>query len=165
MAVEELNNEAPASETDDRPVEPQDYAALNAAYGALVAAAAVTTYRRGATTDPVTGAELVPIAAATFALSKLIAREKVGAWIRDPFVEVHEGERRPQGTGLRHAMGELLTCTRCLGAWSALGVVTLRLAAPPAGRMVTTVLAASAANDFGQAGFRWLCRKTDAASV
>lgn len=163
MAVEELEQQASAGETDDRPVEPQDYAALNAVYGVLVGAVAVATYRRGASSDPVTGAELVPIAAATFALSKLIAREKVGAWIREPFVEVRDGEPQPRGTRMRHAMGELLTCTRCLGAWSALGVVTLRLTAPPAGRMVTTALAASAANDFGQAGFRWLCKTSEAA--
>src|SRR5262249_21351469 len=96
---------------------------------------------------------------ATFALSKLVAHEKVEAWLRAPFVEedVEQGERRPRGQGLRYAVGELLTCSRCAGAWSALGLVGLRTASPAAGRGVTGVLAASAANDYLQAGFRALC--------
>jgi hypothetical protein len=43
-----------------------------------------------------------------------------------------------------------------VGAWSALGVVALRLAAPDSGRIVTNVLAASAANDWLQAAFKLL---------
>ena len=154
-----------ATETADRPIESVDYGALNAAYGALLAGVVLATRERGGKHDPVTGGELLPIAAATFALSKLIAREKVGAWLREPFVEVDGAERHPRGERLRYAVGELLTCTRCLGAWSALGMVGVRLASPPAGRAVTAVLAASAVNDFMQAGFRWLGAKADAESA
>src|SRR4051812_26354351 len=95
------------------------------------------------------------LAAASFALSKLVVHEKVESWIRRPFVD--EGRRRPKGRRLRYAVGELLTCTRCTGAWSALGLVALRLHAPPAGRTIATVLAASAGNDMLQATFSWLC--------
>ena len=150
------------SEIDDRPVEALDYGLLNAAYGALLTGMVVAT-RNGARREPIGGAELLPIGAATFALSKVIAREKIGAWVREPFVEVRSGERRPRGDRLRHAVGELVTCPRCLGAWSALGIVSLRLASPPAGRAVTSVLAASATNDFLHAGFRWLCERANAA--
>ena len=48
-----------------------------------------------------------------------------------------------------------------MGAWSALGIVALRLHAPPAGRTLTTVLAASAGNDFLQAGFAWVCSRSE----
>jgi hypothetical protein len=34
------------------------------------------------------------------------------------------------------------------------------VASPNAGRTVANVLAASAANDWAQAGFRWLCNRT-----
>src|SRR4051812_4957280 len=95
------------------------------------------------------------LAAASFALSKLVVHEKVESWIRRPFVD--EGRRRPKGRRLRYAVGELLTCTRCTGAWSALGLVALRLHAPPAGRTIATVLAASAGNDVMQALFSYLC--------
>src|SRR5204862_2784640 len=113
--------------------------------------------------DPITGPELIPLSAATFALAKMIAREKIGTWVREPFVEEDDGQR-PRGTRLRRAVGELVTCTRCVGAWSALGVVGLRLASPPSGKAVTNVLAASAANDFLQAGFRALCGEANRVS-
>jgi len=50
----------------------------------------------------------------------------------------------------------LMGCSRCLGSWSALGLVGLRVASPPAAGAVTTVLAAGGANDFLQAVFRLL---------
>jgi hypothetical protein len=145
-----------AVERDDAPTEPVDYAAINAVYGALLGTLVFATRDR-AREDPISGRELVPIAAATFALSKVIAREKIGAWVREPFVEDPAGAKRPRGRRLRRAVGELVTCTRCVGAWSALGVVGLRLASPESGRIVTNVLAASAANDWLQAGFKLLC--------
>jgi Protein of unknown function (DUF1360) len=137
--------------------EPVDYAALNVLWGALLTGVVLAT-REGARKDPISGPELIPLSAATFALSKVIAREKIGAWVREPFVEEepYDGER-PRGRRIRRAVGELLTCTRCVGAWSALGIVGLRLASPSSGRAVTNVLAASAANDFLQAGFRAIC--------
>jgi hypothetical protein len=67
----------------------------------------------------------------------------------------------PKGRGLRRALGELVTCTRCVGTWSALAVVGLRVAHPEAGRTVTTILASSAANDWLQAGFKLLTEQTN----
>jgi hypothetical protein len=135
------------------PTEATDYAALTSVYGALLGAAAVSARHR----EPVARAEVPVLAAATFALSKLIVHEKVESWIRQPFVDEQDGSRRPKGRRLRYAVGELLTCTRCTGAWSALGLVALRLHAPATGRTVATVLAASAGSDMLQAGFSWLC--------
>jgi hypothetical protein len=86
--------------------------------------------------------------------------EKVESWIREPFVEEQPGGRRPKGRRLRYAIGELLTCTRCTGAWGALALVSLRQHAPATGRTVSTVLAVSAGNDMLQAGFSWLCSRS-----
>jgi hypothetical protein len=159
MATEQASYVSGAAEGEQRrqdaPSEPGDYAAINAVYGALMAAVVLATRER-AREDPISGRELIPIAAATFALSKVIAREKIGSWVREPFVEKDDGDRRPGGRGLHRAMGELVTCTRCVGAWSALGIVGLRLGFPDSGRTVTNVLAASAANDWLQAGFKRL---------
>ena len=137
-----------------------DYAAINLVYGALFAGVIYATRER-AREEPIRLHELVPMSAATFALAKVIAREKVGTWVREPFVE-HEagGQMRPQGRRLRRAVGELLTCTRCVGAWSALGLVGLRLTSPSAGRVVNDVLAVSAMNDWLQAGFKALCSRS-----
>jgi Protein of unknown function (DUF1360) len=143
------------------PTEPVDYAALNAIWAGLLGALVVATRDRAMRDDPISGRELVPISAATFALSKVIAREKIGSWVREPFVEQDDGDRRPRGRRIQRAVGELVTCTRCVGAWSALGIVALRLTNPPAGRTVTNVLAASAANDWLQAGFRVLANRAN----
>ena len=156
MATQQARYPRAVEREDEGPAEPRDYAAINLAYGTLLTALVLTTRER-AREDPIAGRELVPIAAATFALSKVIAREKIGTWLREPFVDDPAGAKRPRGRRLRRAVGELLTCTRCVGAWSALGLVGLRLASPESGRIVTNVLATSAANDWLQSVFKLLC--------
>ncbi len=143
----------------DTPTEAVDYAALTAVYGGLLAGVAASARGRA----PIDRAELVPLAAATFALSKLVVHEKAESWLREPFLEERAGRKRPRGRRLRYAVGELLDCTRCTGAWSGLALVALRLHSPAAGRAVTAVLAASAGNDLLQTGFSLLCAKTNAA--
>jgi hypothetical protein len=66
---------------------------------------------------------------------------------------------------LRYAAGELLTCTRCLGTWSALGLVGLRIARPREGRIVATVLATAAVNDWLQSGFTTVVSRADASGA
>jgi hypothetical protein len=144
----------PVSQT---PTEATDYALLSGAYGVLLSGTAISARRRA----PIPSAELPVMAAATFALSKLIVHEKVESWVREPFVEDAPGGRRPKGRRLRYAVGELLTCTRCTGAWSALALVGLRLHAPATGRTVATVLATSAGNDFMHAAFSYICSRAD----
>jgi hypothetical protein len=149
------------------PTEPRDYAAISAMYGAALGTLALAA-RRGrvapVTDEPLCNRDIIPLGVATFALSKLVAKEKVETWVRQPFVDEHPtGERRPKGRGLRYAVGELLTCTRCLGAWSALGLVGLRLARPTEARVITTVLAASAVNDWLQGGFSLLTAEANVA--
>ena len=145
----------PVSQT---PTEATDYAVLSAAYGALLAGTAVSARGR----PPIPRDEIPTLAAATFTLSKLIVHEKVETWIRQPFVDEAADERRPKGRRLRYAVGELLSCTRCTGAWTALALVGLRLHAPATARTVATVLAASAGNDLLHAGFSWLCARATA---
>jgi hypothetical protein len=141
----------PVTET---PTQPSDYAALNAVWGALA------TGLLAATRDDAPPAGELPIfGLATFALTKALAKEKVGTWVRDPLVD--ESNRKPKGSGLRYAAGELLTCTRCLGTWSSLGLVGLRIARPREGRILASVLATAAVNDFLQAGFTALTNRSN----
>ena len=148
----------------DTPTEPHDYAALNAVFAALLSGIVVASRERTRASDPVTTRELAVTGAATFALSKMVAKERIGSWVREPFVDEEDG-KTPRGRRMRHAVGELLTCTRCVGAWSALGLVGLRLTSPATGRVVNDVLAVSAMNDWLQAAFRLLCAKADETSV
>ena len=147
-----------------KPTSTTDYAALSAGWGALLGAVLAAARDKG--DEPVRSGEIVPLGVAAFALAKLISKEKVDAWVREPFVEERPtGERRPKGRGLRYAVGEMLTCTRCVGTWSALGIVALRVTRPREARVVTAVLGASAVNDVSQAAFSWLCARSNAATA
>jgi hypothetical protein len=147
------------------PTEPGDYGALNAVYLTLFAGVLAATSRRPGAETAIPSREIVPLGVATFALSKVIAREKIGSWAREPFVEqdAEHNPEHPRGRGMRHAIGELMTCTRCVGAWAALALVALRLLSPPAGRIATTVLATSGVNDFLQSAFRLAAERANAA--
>jgi hypothetical protein len=148
----------PVSETPTKPV---DYAVLSSGYAALAGAVLLAARDHD---EPLAAQEIAPLGIAAFALSKLIAKEKVESWVREPFVEeLPSGERRPKGRRLRYAVGELLTCTRCVGAWSSLALVGLRLTRPHEARVVNAVLGASAVNDFLQAGFTRLCAQATVA--
>jgi hypothetical protein len=146
---------------EETPTKPVDYAALTAGYGALLGALMLGARERS---DPVVREEIPALGLATFALSKLIAKEKVETWVREPFVDETPNGREPKGTRLRYAVGELLTCTRCVGAWSSLGLVALRVTRPREAKVVAAVLATSALNDFLQTGFNWACAAANRAA-
>jgi hypothetical protein len=141
----------PVTET---PTEPVDYAALNAIWASLAAGVLL-----GTRDDAPPIRELPVFGLATFALTKALAKEKVGTWVREPLVD--EREHKPKGRRLRFAAGELLTCTRCLGTWSSLGLVALRVARPREGRILATVLASAGLNDWLQSGFTLLCNRAN----
>ncbi len=104
------------------------------------------------------------LSAATFKASRTLARDKVASFVREPFVEgeAYEGEdEHPAGDGMQQAIGELVTCTRCVGTWVAAGLTATQVIAPRFGRLLSWSLAAAAANDFLQAGFVALREKAN----
>ena len=141
------------------------YAALVATYsGGLVAAGLLAQLlRREPPTR--TALDFAILSAATFKASRTIAREKVTSFVREPFVEgeayAGDDERPVQTGGMQQAIGELVTCTRCVGTWIAGGLAATQVVAPRFGRMLTWTLAASAGNDFLQAGFTALTAKSN----
>jgi hypothetical protein len=148
---------------EQTPTEPVDYAAISATYGALLATLVLAARDRDQDLGP---AEFLPLGVAAFALTKVVSREKIETWMRRPFVdEDAPAGRRPKGRRMRYAVGELLTCTRCLGAWSALGLTALRISRPRESKVVTTALATSAVNDFLFAAFAWVCAASNAADT
>lgn len=156
-----------AASTPPAPSRAADYAIVEGVFLAALAGVAALTRRRESDGEPAIPLRELPLlAAATFALADVIAKEKVSTWLREPFVEEGADHKpvRPEGSGLRYAVGELLTCTRCVGTWSALALVGLRTASPPAGRAVSTVLALAGANDVLQSGFRLLAERTNQAT-
>jgi hypothetical protein len=103
--------------------------------------------------DRVAPADLALGAVATFKLSRLLARSTVTSPIRAPFTR-YEGLSGPaelaeevRGTGLRKAVGELLTCPFCLAHWIATGYGFGLVFAPRATRFAASVLAVEAATE------------------
>ena len=132
------------------------YAVLVGTYsaGLMLAGGLARLLRRDPYTN--TALDLAVLGAATFKTSRTISRDKVTSFVREPFVEedAYDGENEhPAGVGMRRAIGELVTCTRCIGTWSAAGLTATQVLAPRFGRLLTWSLAASAMNDFLQAGF------------
>ena len=107
-----------------------------------------------------TPADFVVLALATFKASRTLVRDDVARFIREPFVvgepmAARDEQPVPSG-GVRQAIGELVTCSRCIGMWAAAGLVGVDLAAPAFGRPLRWSLAVAGANDWLQAGFAGL---------
>jgi hypothetical protein len=108
--------------------------------------------------------DLVVLGLATYKASRTIARDEVTSFLREPFVEgtAKEGAEDPVETGdLRQAVGELVTCSRCIGTWVAAGLSMTQIIAPQFGRLLTWTLATAGANDWLQAGFAALTAKAN----
>jgi hypothetical protein len=108
--------------------------------------------------------DLTVLAAATFKAARTLARDEVTSFIREPFVRghAHEGGEEPVETGdWQQAIGELVTCSRCVGTWAAAALATTQVLAPRFGRLLTWSLASAGVNDFLQAGFAALAHKSN----
>ncbi len=62
---------------------------------------------------------------------------------------------------MQQAIGELVTCTRCIGTWIGAGLAALQILAPRTGRLLTLVARGGRANDFMLAGFSALTAKAN----
>jgi hypothetical protein len=141
----------------------QAYAAITAAFGVGLAGAGLVARALGRDPQEQSTLDLVVLGAATFKAARTIARDEVTSFLREPFVEceARKGGENPVETGdLRQAIGELITCSRCIGTWVAAGLTATQIVAPKFGRLLTWTLAAAGVNDFLQAGFAALTRKS-----
>ena len=140
------------------------YAAILTAFGGLVAGAGALGRALGRDPQCQTPLDFAVLAAAVFKTARTLSRDKVASFVRDPFVEgyAYAGEdERPERGGMQQAIGELVTCTRCVGTWAAAGLAATQILAPRFGRVLTWSLGAAAANDFLQAGFAALTEKAN----
>jgi hypothetical protein len=108
--------------------------------------------------------DVASLGLATFKAARTLSKDEVTSFLRQPFVEeqAHEGEdETPAGTGMQQAIGELVTCTRCIGTWIAAGLASSLALTPRFGRLLVWSLDAAALNDFLQAGFTALTQKAN----
>lgn len=137
-------------------------------YGALVGglcgAAWLTGHRPPRRVAP---GDLVLMACATHKLSRLIAKDPVLSPLRVPFAR-YEGVSAPaelsedvRGHGLRHGIGELLTCPFCMAQWVATGYAGGLVFAPRATRLFGAVMTAVAGADWLQLAYAWLQQRAE----
>jgi hypothetical protein len=141
------------------------YAGIMGTFAGGLAAAGVLARLLGRDPRGDTTLDLTVLSVATFKAARTITRDDVSSFIRNPFVEGEAGtgsDEAPKETGdIQQAIGELVTCSRCIGTWAAAGLATTQILAPRFGRLLTWSLAAAGANDFLQAGFVALTSKTN----
>ena len=140
------------------------YAALMGVYsGGLATAGLLARLLRRGPQDH-TALDFAVLSAAAFKAARTLAHDRVSAPMRAPFVEgaADTDDEVPVHTGgLQQAIGELVTCTRCVGTWAAAGLASTQIVAPRFGRLLTWSLGAAAASDFLQAGFTALRGKAN----
>src|SRR3954468_20446057 len=124
-------------------------------YAGLVSAAAAAVRASGRELpDRIPLGDAALLTVATFRLARRIAKDPVNAPIRAPVVrfegpsghaEVAE-EVREHG-GMKHAIGELVTCPFCLAQWVGTAFVFGYVAAPRATRLAALTMTAVAGAD------------------
>ncbi|HSS74536.1 MAG TPA: DUF1360 domain-containing protein [Gaiellaceae bacterium] len=147
---------------DERPPH-EAYAAIMGTFAGGLAAAGALSRLLGRDPQCQNALDLTVLAVATFKAARTLARDDVSSFIREPFIRERDdspgrradrGDEEPVETGdWRQAIGELVTCSRCVGTWAAAGLTTTQVLAPRFGRLLTWSLAAAGINDFLQAGF------------
>ncbi len=155
-----MSEARPAGEAgEERPL--GSYMALTAGYGAGTLAALAGLRRRGhELPERFSTGDVILLGVATHKISRLIAKDKVTAFVRAPFTAYEhasghgEVEEQPCGHGARLAVGELLVCPYCLAQWVATGLTLGLLGAPRATRLLSTVFVVHTVSDFLQAAYR-----------
>ncbi len=108
-----------------RPLE--SFAGMTAFYLAGVAVAAGVAKATDQKVPDLAPVELALLGVATHKLTRLLAKDPIASPLRAPFTRFKgttgpaELEEEVRGTGLRKAIGELVTCPFCLAQWIATG--------------------------------------------
>jgi hypothetical protein len=141
----------------------RSYAAIMGTFTGVLAAAGALGRLLDRDPQCQTPLDFLVLAAASFKAARTLSHDEVTSFIRQPFVRghAHSGDEEPVSGGLEQAIGELVTCTRCIGTWTAAGLASTQILAPRFGRLLTWSLGAAAANDLLQAGFVALTAKVN----
>ncbi|WP_432183057.1 DUF1360 domain-containing protein [Streptomyces tendae] len=144
------------------------YAALATTFAATAGAFAVTAWRRGVRLpDTVPAWDVALLGTATFKASRLLTKDKVTSFLRAPFTRrEREGNANEvmdagRGTGLRRAVGDLISCPFCTSTWVAGGLVGTYAVAPRAARLVCAGLSAVVVSDWLQYAWSLTAQKAE----
>jgi hypothetical protein len=121
------------------------------------AASFLYAFRRSGKTIPeLRWKDIILLGIASHKLSRLITKDWVTSPLRAPFTRYQgstgagEVSEKSRGQGLQKAMGDLLTCPFCTGAWVSLGLGSSYIAAPELTRAVASIYAIETTSDIMQ---------------
>ena len=133
---------------EERPL--PEYAALTAAFGAVLGAFLVLARRR--LPDRIAFGDMTHIGLASYKIGRLVAKDEVTSWVRAPVTrDADASETKPEG--VERVLGELVTCPYCVGVWAASGLSYALVLYPRQTRLATTIFGAQAVADFLNAAF------------
>ncbi|MFF5253359.1 DUF1360 domain-containing protein [Streptomyces leeuwenhoekii] len=133
------------------------YATLATTFAAGVGLFTLVARRRGLRLpDGVPPWDMALLGTATFKASRLLTKDKVTSFLRAPFTRrERDGEGNEvmdvsRGSGMRRAVGDLVSCPFCTSAWVAAALVGTYASAPRAARLVCAGLTAVTMADWLQ---------------
>ena len=154
----ELEEAYTRGDDDDHPL--GGYLVLLACYGGLVAGlGGLVAWRRPEVPATPAPGDLALLAVATHKLSRILTKDPVTSPLRAPFTRFErptgKGEvaEQTRGAGLRHAIGELVTCPFCTAQWVATVLSASLVVAPRLTRRVAGVFCLTAGSDLLQLAY------------
>jgi hypothetical protein len=138
---------------EERPLS-ADLGAMGVYVGLVSAAAAAIRVSGRELPTRIPLADFALLTVGTFRLARRIAKDPVTAPIRAPFTsfqgasgEAEVAEQVREHGGVKHAIGELVTCPFCLAQWVGTGFVLGYVAAPRATRLAALTMTMVAGSD------------------
>jgi Protein of unknown function (DUF1360) len=145
------------SQGEDRPL--GSYAATLAVYGLTAGGAAVAARLAGRRPPDLGLRDVVLMAITTHRVSRTLAKDPVTSPLRAPFTRYAgvsgpaELKEEVRGTGVRHAVGELISCPFCMGQWIATAYAAGMVFAPRTTRFAGATVTAVAVADWLQLAY------------
>jgi hypothetical protein len=136
------------------------YAVLSSTFGAAFAAFLASANRSGRMPERIGAGDLVLVGVATHKVSRLVSKDVVTSFLRAPFTRFKEEtgkgevEEESRGSGLRRAVGELVSCPYCMGQWVAAGFTAGMVFAPRSTRTIAGMYTALTVSDFLQIAYK-----------
>ncbi|MDT0348534.1 DUF1360 domain-containing protein [Pseudonocardia charpentierae] len=132
------------------------YVVVMAVFGAILSGAAGLAFATGRRLPEGIGPwDLLLIAAGTHKLSRTLTKDAVTSPLRAPFTRYQDSggpaevmEEVRHRDGLRHSIGELITCPFCFDVWIAAGFTIGLVFAPRLTKLVAAALTAVTGADF-----------------
>jgi hypothetical protein len=127
------------------------YAALIALYNLLFGGFLLFYRKRDNTLERMSPLDMAMLGLATLRMAKLISEDEIAAVLREPVSEDVNGQKVPQGGGLRRSLGKLLLCPTCTGTWIAAFLTYALHLWPRQTRPLLAMLSASGVSQFSDA--------------